>query len=701
MDYPLVALVTFSFFCLTRWRDAKGIPQGLWALAFGVSFGLALLMKQSAVMFLVVPLLVVSGQRLWQRAWGQVGQLICAGSIAIALLLPWLSTNWLFQISAGINSNVRSAIAEGDPPLHTLAAWTYYLLDFPQALSWPLLIIPSVGLLLSIVGVRGFKDSSQPPRASKSAFYWLITFLIGAYFIWSSIFNKDTRYVMPYLPVLAVILGYGLTRWQGRWRSLRWATIGIAIVLLLLNLFPVAGNWGQRLTQLFSPNSTQWVNIGLNWPHQQAIDSIIQAQPYQLVNLGVLHSTATVNQHNLTYFGNRRNFQVYARRVGNDDDYIAQDVRSLSWFLTKTGRDAIDSRKTREQREQVMQQIRDREQFQRWGIWDLPEGDRLLLFRRRILPVEVQPLTISTTELQLSRVLVPDRAPPGQPIPVTYEWTGTWKQLQTGLVLLTWRDRESASGRSSDDTNYWVHDHAIGLGTLTPQPIQANQTILAAATIEPTRPFQVIERTAMLPPMEAQPGIYTLEATYLNPETGQTFPLTVPPVTLTLDRTAAIAPAPELDWVTQLRQQAAQLPNGLAVLEDVFAQLGRLNLYDPIQNYVVQAEEALQYRLEQAPQVEDAYGLALARVLQRKLQPAIAALEQVVSLDSQNPHAYAYLGALYLYALRPQAAQQALDTALSLNPTSPELQGMRAIAALLQGNLVQAWQHGRSIVPRH
>lgn len=699
MDYPLVALVTLSLFCLTRWRDAKGMPQGLWALAFGGSLGLALLMKQSAVMFFVVPLLLAGGQRIWRRAWGQVTQLFCAGGIAIALLLPWLRTNWLFQISAGVNSNVRSAIAEGDPPLHTLAAWTYYLQDLPQALSWPLLILPIGGLLLSLLGRRGLNPSAQPSAATKAAFYWLLVFLGGAYLIWSSILNKDTRYVMPALPGLAVLLGYGLTRWQGRWRSLRWATIGLASGLLVLNLFPVAGNWGQRLTQVFSPNSTQWATVGLNWPHQQAIDSIIQTQPYQLVNLGVLHSTATVNQHNLTYFGNRRNFQVYARRVGNDDDYVGQDLRSLAWFLTKTGRDAIDSRKTREQREQMIQQLRDRQQFQRWGSWDLPDGDRLLLFRRRILPVEVQPVALPSSHLQLSQVIVPEKTPPGQPVPVTYEWMGTWEQLQRGLVLLTWRDRTLASEARTDETNHWIHDHAIGLGTLTPQPIQANQSTLAAAMVEPTRQFRVIERTAMLPPLEAQPGVYTLEATYLNRYTGQTFPLTVPPMTLTLDRTAAIAPAPELDWVTQLRQQAVQLPQGLAALEDVFAQLGRLNLYDPIQNYAVQAEETLQYRLQQTPQVEDAYGLVLSRVLQRKLQPAIAALEQVVTLDAQNPSAYAYLGALYLYALRPRAAQQTLDTALSLQPTSPELHGMRAIAALLQGNLVQAWQDVQVVLP--
>jgi cytochrome c-type biogenesis protein CcmH/NrfG len=84
-------------------------------------------------------------------------------------------------------------------------------------------------------------------------------------------------------------------------------------------------------------------------------------------------------------------------------------------------------------------------------------------------------------------------------------------------------------------------------------------------------------------------------------------------------------------------------------------------------------------------------------VLQRRIDPAIAALKRVVQLDSQNPYAYGYLAFVNLYDLRPGAAQAALQPALALNPSLPEIQGLNGVASLMRGNLIQAW-HSAQIV---
>lgn len=703
MDYPLVALVAASFCCLTVWRDAKTLlRQWFWGLGCGFCLGLALLMKQSALFFFVVPLLWVAAVAFSQRAWGRLAQLFISVGLALVLILPWLSTNWLFQISAGLNSNVKSAIAEGDPPLNTLAAWTYYWNQLPRMVSLPLLIVPLVGLLMSWsrkLGVwRSDHSPAEPSRRNRAACLWLLVFLLGSYSLWSAVLNKDTRYIMPSLPILSVVLGYGLTQWRDRWQAVRWGTIGVAVVLTLLNLFPLGGALGDAVTQTFSPQAKQHPYLGESFPHPDVIDEIIRAQPYQLVNLGLLNSTATVNPHNFTYYGNRRNFQVYARRLGNTDEHLEQDVRSLSWFLVQTKREPSESSKTRKQRAKVLQLIRQSGDFQRHKSWTLPNGGRLNLFHRRIAPVEVQPLTgiaePYSGSVQLSQVTLPNQAPPGVPLPVTYEWTGPWKQLHSGLVLLTWRRQNS---NLSTTQSVWIHDHGIGLGTLHPGPIQSNQVVWAKESIAGDRPFRVIERTAMLPPQELLPGPYTLVATYLNRDTGERYPIPVPPIHLTINPSALPIPAPELDWVTQLRTLAPALSQGPSALDGVFDRVSRLNLYDPIQNYAVQAEQAFMYRLEQEPEnLEYAYGLALARVLQRRVEGAIAALERVVQLDKQNPYAYTYLAFVNLYGFRPGAAQSALDIARTLQPNSREIQALSAIAAFMRGNLGKAWHDGQA-----
>ncbi|MBE9179157.1 glycosyltransferase family 39 protein [Oculatella sp. LEGE 06141] len=699
MDYPLTALVAASFLCLTLWRDAqRAWQQWLWAIAFGVWFGLALLMKQSALFFLAIPLLWVAVGTLQQRAWGRFAQLVVASIITLLMFMPWLQTNWLFQISAGFNSNVKSAIAEGDPPLNTIAAWIFYVIDLPNAVSWPLFIVPVLGLGFYWLKLLPHERDRQHDQTSLQ---WLAVFFAGSYLLWSAIFNKDFRYIMPYLPVVAVVLGYGLTRWSRRWRSIRWGTVCLATVLTLLNLFPVGGTPGRALAQALSPGSRHYPDMHTQFPIQTVVDEIIQAQPYQIVNLGLLHSTALLNQHNVTYYGNRRDFRVYARRISNNDRHLDQDVRSMSWFLSKT-QERSPSAQERRRQNAVLQTLRDSPEFRRFKSWELPDGSRLNLFHRRVPAVEVQPLSnideiTPSGNVQLTRIIVPSQVPPGQPVPITYEWIGSWEQLHSGLVLLNWRNQATLP-RPQSMQNGWIHDHAIGLGTLHPQPIQANQFISARATVEPHRPFRVTERTAMLPPSTLSSGTYMLEATYLNRETGETYPIDVPlTTTIAINTNAVPIPAPELDWVSQLRLLAKTLPDGVAALDPVFDQLGRINLYDPVQNYTVQAEKTLAYRLQQEPQNLDyAYGLALARVLQRQVQPAIAALKQIVDLDNDNPNAHAYLAFVNLYAFRPGEAKTAIEAALELNPGSAEFQAIDGIASLLRGNVWQAWQRGQT-----
>jgi hypothetical protein len=321
---------------------------------------------------------------------------------------------------------------------------------------------------------------------------------------------------------------------------------------------------------------------------------------------------------------------------------------------------------------------------------------------------------------------------------VTYEWSGAWQQLRSGIVLLSWKKdasldsgvieaTQATSLQDSEVTNpstvsnspiqpsvqnskslpperplpkkesqtpksnnlaqpnpqRWIHDHGIGLGELYPGRL--SDKVWQSS-------FQVIESTAMLPAADVAPGIYTLEANYLNRETGENYPISVPPVTLKIDPKAAATPAPELDLVTQMYALARQLPEGRQALDRVFDEIGRINQYDPVQDYTIQVERALEFRLQQEPKNRDfAYGLAFSHVLQKDPENAIEALKRVVQLDAQNPYAHAYLAFLYIYQWRGRQAENAIAPALKLNPNIPEVQAISGGAALLQGQVFKAW----------
>lgn len=686
LDYPLTAALSLCFYCLTLWRHVSITKQRqrqwiswIWASAFGICLGLALLVKQTAILFLFFPLLWVSVSAMRRRQWQSLAEFVLSLLLSVLIFAPWYRTNWLLILTGSKRATVDAAFAEGDPPLNTLDAWLFYWQDLPYIVSWPLLIIPIVGILLYLSGCifknhLSREDNLLCARSVVDALKWLAIFWVGAYFLCSLNINKDSRYVLPYLPVLSLFLAYGLTLWPRLWgKYVRWGTVSLAFLLAIINLWPIGGVVGERFVQWLSPRAQHRVYLGPEWPHRDVIAEITTTAPFTRSTLGVLPSTPAVNQHNFNYYGALANFQVYGRQVGTRRQYVYQDARSLSWFVTKSG----EQGSVPKAQAAIVQAITQSPDFQLQKTWPLPDGSTLSLYRQKNLPIEVKPLLQSTTiAVKLERVIVPASAPPGVPIPVTYEWSGSWAHLQHGLVLLTWR----LDASNFESSSQWLHDHGIGLGTLHSFPQQfASQS------------FQVIERMAMLPPASAR-GVYTLEAVYLNRETGESYALAIPPVRLRIDPAARAIPAPELDWLTQLRMWAAVLPKGPDSLGHVFEEIGRVNQYDPIQDYIVQAELCLRFRLQQEPEnLEWAYGLALASALRRDANGASAALQRVVQLDSQNPYAYAYLAFVYLYNWQPTAAQSALQSAEHIKPNQPEIIALNLVASIMQGNLVKAW----------
>ncbi|TAD80424.1 MAG: phospholipid carrier-dependent glycosyltransferase [Oscillatoriales cyanobacterium] len=737
LDYPVTAAITLTFFCLTMWkaseaRESFDVAQGtlreevthdtdvdanrrinsrqqgqvwslslssyFWAIASGISLGLSILAKHTTVLFLFTPIVWLAVATFRKKAWGRLAQLAGALLLSVAVFGPWAKTNWLLILTGGKRATFDSAIAEGDPALNTINAWIYYGQHLPEQVSWPLLLIPLVGLLLYYWRHRGHLGSIFQLNSCR----WLAIFWLGAYLINSININKDGRYVVPYLPVLSIFLAYFLTMWPQRWgRQIRWGTMGLAILAMLFHMWPLGGALGHNLVELVSPGNSSYPYLGKEWPHREVIAEIIQTEPYLQSTLGVLPSTPEINQHNLNYYGALANFQIYGRQVGTSLKEVPQDVRSLSWFVTKTGDQGSIRERIKTAQNAAVAAIEKGDNFQLQKTWFLPDFTNLNLYRKRWRAVEVQPLNEARSQVQLEQVTVPARAVPGVPIPVTYIWSGPWRQLQSGLVLVTWKNRGGSEIQQPGQTSEILHDRAIAQGTLHPGMLEADKFAVG---------FRVVDRTAMLPPANIAPGSYNLEATYLNRNTGETYPMNVATVSVRIEPESANQKQNlkqknqkpgnednlekvELDLVTQLRTMAANLPKGLPGLEPVFEQIGRINQYDPTQDYTLQAEQAFEYRLHQQPNnLELAYGLALSRALQQNVNGAIAALEKVTQIDSKNPYAYAYLAFVNLYGWHPKAAETALKPALVLNPNLPEIRVLNGIATLLQGNLIQAWQ---------
>jgi 4-amino-4-deoxy-L-arabinose transferase-like glycosyltransferase len=696
LDYPLTAVVTFCFFCLTWWhyfnKETKYkktilslIKSWCQVIVFGISLGLALLIKQTALLFLIIPIIWIAIGALRKHQWGKLAELVGGVWISSLIFGGWYRTNWLIILTAGKRATVDSAIAEGDPALYTLKAWVFYWQQLPYQVSLPLLLVSVFSLLVYWARFGEEKVTNGEREKVNNSLRWLTVFLVAAYLLTSLNINKDERYIAPYLPVLSVLLAYGLTRARSvLGKRIRWGTLGLTILLMFYNLFPI-GSTFDLITQILSPHGKYRPNLQPSLPHKEVIAEITRTEPYLRSTLGVLPSTSKINQHNLNYYGALAKFQVYGRQVGVRKKQINQDTRSLSWFITKTG----EQGSVPSSQQNIVQAVEASQDFEINSQWQLSDSS-LKLYHRKLPSVEVisRPLEYSSLSIYkeknvapvpvtLTSITTPKTAPPGVPVPVTYRWSGSWDELKNGLVLLTWQKQSSTVNNTS-----FLHDHALGMGNLY------------TAVKKPEGNFQIIERTAMLPPADIEAGSYKLQATYLNRISGETYPIYPPPdVNLIIDPGTPTTQAPELDLVTQVRNLSSNLPKGTKAVENIFAEVARINQYDPTQDYLSQARTSAEYRLKHVGANSDlAYSVALADVLQRKVKGAISSLERITEIDSQNAFAWAYLAFVRLYNLQPRQAEAALKHALEINPNQKEFQALAGVAALMRGNVIKAWQ---------
>ncbi len=698
LDYPLTAIVTFSFYLLTLWKVSQK-KSWVIAIAFGFSLGLSLLLKQTALFFLFIPIIWVLFACLKDRQWLRVTQLITAFFASIIIFYPWYRTNWLLILTSGKRATLDSAIAEGDPALNSLNAWTYYGKILPYLLSWHILIIPLVGFLIYLT-YRFIPQSPHRPIALSPHLLinlkWLTIYLLGGYLLSSLNINKDARYILPLLPVLSLILAIALLSWRGRWQKLiRWGTIGLSIILMFLNIFPLGLNF---ITNTLSPRVQHYPYLGTKYPNAEVIQEIIKTSTYLRSTLGVLPSTPAINQHNFSFYGGQNNFQVVGRQVGVRLKEVAQDAQSIDWFLTKTG----DQGSIPEAQQVITKLVETGGDFKLQKNWQLPDNSVLKLYHRRQPLVVVEKLENSVLQsqenkikekIELSEITLPKIVPPGIAIPITYKWLGTWEQLQQGIVLLTWQLDEGLSQSASENNKVqnfnWLHDHGIGMGMLDDSQQDCKKIKQAI--------FQVTETTAMLTPQNIIPGNYKLTATYLNRQTKETYPISILNIKITIDPTAPEIPTPELDLVTQLRSISPDMEKGISGLEPIFAQTARINQYDGKQDYLQQTELALSYRLQQdnitlQQRLDWTYAVGLSQVLQQDVTGAIASFKSLTKLNRNNPYNYAYLAFVYLYDWKPRLAEKELKTALQINPDIPEIKTLSGVAAIMQGNLVKAWQ---------
>ncbi len=655
LDYGLTAVVIFTFTILTIWKDSyTGWVSWILTIILGLGIGLIMLSKPTGFIFILIPSIWILIIFIRKR---QVIKLI---QTSLSLILAWLicgswySLNWLTIITSALNAN-NVGKGEGDPPATTIAGWLYYPQFIPESVGLPVLSI-SLGILLVYLIKNRFSKNTISASLHKSSLNWLFVFLVGSYIICSLGTNKDIRFILPCFPIISLILAYFFNLVENIWFDrLRLVTIGLSGIILLNNLFPLPliQAWGGR----HLPNDE-----GKKYPLTQLMERIIQTTPYLSTTLGVIPvSTPQVNEFTLDYFGTLADFRIYGRKLTMKLSQVDQDLQYLSWYVTKDNEPDEQGEKG-ETKRKLKFLVETSSDLQLQGDWVLPHNDKLRLYHRKSPQIVVEKLTSNNQPVTLEKVITPNQFTIGQNNSVTYQITGSWDELQNGLLLLKWQD-----GKSS-----WYHDHGIALGNL-----------YCGLKCHPQGSFRVVENLATFIPQTLPTGKYQLSALYLDRRDGKIIPLNISNIVVNVTDTGKLEKTPSLDLVSRMSQLAIELQKGK--LDNLFVQIDNFNQYDATQDYLKQIEFAANYYLQNEPNnLNWRYTLVLSQLLQRKASELIQNLTELTKYDAENPYTWVYLAFVYLYDFQPRQAEKNLVIAEKLKPDIPELKTLKTVTNIMK-----------------
>jgi 4-amino-4-deoxy-L-arabinose transferase-like glycosyltransferase len=655
LDYGIVAITTLTFLVLTLWKDATTkLGTWRWSLIFSIIFGCLMLAKPTGFIFLLVPGLFLLGSFVKHRNWWGLLQAGIALAIAWGICGGWYRQNWLTIITSALAANAMGK-GEGDPSGMTLDGWLYYIQKLPDLISSPILF-GSLGCVL----VWLFARPTQKINADSKQIIWLLIYFISGYIFCSLATNKDCRFISPLYPILSIFIAASFNLFQTTWlRRIKWFAVVLNGLLLSIHILPISGFEGLRSMTKFGYSYPHTLQVQPELSSQQLIKEIIDNQPYLRANIGSMVSSQEINFENLDFYGQARDFQVYAREFNNGDkaeqQLIEKDIQAFNWYALKTGDIGKIDKK-------LLPIVESDPSLQLHKSWKTRDSSILKLYRRKELPISVEPIPEKIKDVRLEKVIISPTS--GDSIDTTYQLSGERSLLQDGILILTWN-----SGNRT-----WYHDRGIGLGEL-----YLDRTNIPS--------FRMTERSAMLPPEKLSIETYRLTATYLNRKTGITFPLTVPKIEMRSTQSRSY----QLDLITQLHRLSPLFAR--AQTDPVFGEIAIINQYDPVQDYLIQAQKSIEYRLARGnTDLNLRYTLALTQALQRQIDPLLDNLTQIAKQDPQNPAAWMYLGVARLYNWQPQAAETVFKKAEVLPSPPQALSTLKIVSALFRFDLPQLWQ---------
>lgn len=302
LDVPLACMVAVFLAALLA---ADRFERRGWTVVTGLLLGLGMLTKPPFLVY-VAPagLLILAGTRSG-RAWRHA---VLAALVAVLVALPWYGPRALGLWTQIQNRSFKQAQESGFPEALSPASLAYYPLSFPVHFGLVAVLLLLLGLVVAMRRRCWFVLAGLAP---------FLGFLL--------LQNKQVRYVLPLLPMAAVVGGLGFAALP---RRVRWGA-GLAVALaggfqVISTPFAVPATAGLRPAESAPPS-------GADWQHRAILGRVVRDSAGQPRTVSVMPNHPYFSAANFRYYALRDGLALRIARA-----WDAEPV-GVEYMILKTG----------------------------------------------------------------------------------------------------------------------------------------------------------------------------------------------------------------------------------------------------------------------------------------------------------------------------------------------------------------------------
>jgi hypothetical protein len=390
LDLPLTALVAVSSYVLIKsesFRDTK------FSILLGILFGLGMLTKWTYLFFMVGPVCYLSvteflSELRHENSDGRISH----KKIAVNFLLFTITSlaifgPYYFPILPDLLKETfrfsRGAIALGPKNIFSFSSILFYLSALWQYL------IPPLGFILFILGTVGFLYSKN-----KYKFFFLISMLVPYAIFTFIIQHKNPRYMMPWLPIISLIVSFFIFKVNTLKlfeKSIKIGKYFVFVVLIVMGLNFLTENETVR-TYFNEALKEKWQIEDL----VNAIESDIKKPKVtptgnlKPLYVGVIPSHRFINGQTIRYYFGLRRISVNIIKLmqyqHKSVEHFINNFDRYTYIVTKTSENSIIP--------SFQKYVDDMQSYfySRVQIFDLlltlkePDGSEVKIYKRKLLP---------------------------------------------------------------------------------------------------------------------------------------------------------------------------------------------------------------------------------------------------------------------------------------------------------------------------